>query len=197
MKARDNPFAVERILQIRYRPLSCTWDDLIENLKSLELRAAIVGDHGTGKSTLLDDLRPRIQELGFQTQHLRLNQDEPKFAPGYLATLFERLSANDVILFDGAEQMSWFRWRRFVTKTRRASGLIITTHRPGRLPTLIHCQTTSDLLQQIVVEILGNDAANLTDLVEHLFEKHRGNLREALRDMYDCFANDQLAISDP
>jgi hypothetical protein len=56
VKARDNPFAVERVLGIHYRPQDGTWDDLLARLTALDYRAAIVGGHGTGKSTLLDDL---------------------------------------------------------------------------------------------------------------------------------------------
>jgi len=43
MIARANPFAVSKILTIRYEPQSTTWDALLARLQLLGHRAAIVG----------------------------------------------------------------------------------------------------------------------------------------------------------
>jgi hypothetical protein len=64
---------------------------------------------------------------------------------------------------------------------------LITSHREGLLPTLIKCRTTSALLQAVVDELVDHHAAATQEL-EALFLRHDGNIREALRELYDSYA---------
>jgi len=187
MKARNNPFRTERVLTVRYRLLDGTWDVLMERLAARDYRAAVVGPDGSGKTTLLEDLEPRLAECGFGTKWLRLCDERRTFPRGALARFFDELGRGDVILFDGADLMGRLAWSRFRRRARAAAGLVITSHRPGRMPTLIECRTTPELLEDIVVHILG-DGAGLGELPHRLFEKHRGNLRDALRELYDMYS---------
>jgi hypothetical protein len=84
---------------------------------------------------------------------------------------------------DGAEQLGRVGWWSFLRKARRARGLVITSHRAGLLPTLVECETSAPLLREIV-ECLhpGRPAIDL------LFDRHGGNVREALRELYDLHA---------
>jgi len=43
MRARDNPFAVQRVLEVRYRLSGLTWEELLERLAAFRFRAALVG----------------------------------------------------------------------------------------------------------------------------------------------------------
>ncbi len=43
-------------------------------------------------------------------------------------------------------------------------------------------------VRDLVEEILGRRSPELRSMTPALFEKHDGNLREALRDLYDHFA---------
>ncbi len=187
MKARDNPFSADRVLRIRYCPLGITWPELLERLKALEYRAAVVGPHGSGKTTLLEDLEPHLRALGFTPARLRLTEEENSFPPDALRRFITELNMRDVVLFDGADLMRPRSWARLKRKTSRAGGLIITSHRPGLLPTLIECRTTPQLLGYIAAQLAGADALP-SDLIFHLFDKHNGNLREALRHLYDLWA---------
>lgn len=56
---------------------------------------------------------------------------------------------------------------------------------PGLLPTLIECSTGATLLRGIVEDLLPPH-----HVVDHdeLIARHRGNVREALRELYDRFA---------
>lgn len=65
---------------------------------------------------------------------------------------------------------------------------MITAHAPGLLPTLIACETTPGLLGGIVRDLLGSEAHGLQPTPEELFDRHRGNLRDALRQLYDIYA---------
>jgi hypothetical protein len=188
MKARDNPFNTDRVLRVRYRFDDLSWLELLSRLERLNYRAAIVGPHGSGKTTLLEDLEPLLAGRGFRLRRLRLDRGHPAFNSAARRELCEGLGALDLILFDGAEQLGWWTWRRFVAKTRRAGGLIITQHRPGRLPTLVECRTSALLLAGIVEELLPGAPELLRRQLPDLYRRHRGNLRDALREMYDRYA---------
>ena len=186
MRARDNPFRSERIQSLRYRFLDGAWDGLWTRLESLGFRAAIVGPQGSGKTTLLEELATRLRASGREIRELRLDTETPRFDPKFLEELFASLGPRDVILFDGAEQLTRFEWGRF--KHRAAGGLVVTSHRPGLLPTVLQTATTPELLEGLVSEILGDRAAEMRDRLPGLYERHAGNLREALRELYDACA---------
>ena len=188
MRARDNPFRTERILQVRYQLQGIQWSDLLARCQTLRYRAALIGRHGAGKTTLLENLEPRLNDLGFRTRLIRLSQENRAFEPGFLKSLFAGLSTRDIILFDGAEQMNLFAWQSFRWRSRHVGGLIITTHQPGRLPTLWECRTSPALLARIAAELLDSDPETIQELADALFRKHRGNLRDALREWYDLEA---------
>ena len=88
---------------------------------------------------------------------------------------------------DGAEQLGAIAWLRFRWRARRAGGLIVTTHRPGRLAALIECTTSVGLLDRII-QCLEPDGLATAPPAAELFTRHRGNLRDALRELYDVYA---------
>jgi len=188
VKARENPFRTERILQVRYRPLDRTWDDIIDRLAGLGWRAAVVGPEGSGKTTLLEGLAPRLQARGYSPRPLLLDADSPRFRAEFLRAFFRDLGPRDVVLLDGADLMPRLAWLRFRRGTRKAAGLVIASHRPGLLPTLIQCATSPELLADIVREIAPAEEARLRPLLPGLFNSHQGNLRLCLRELYDRYA---------
>jgi hypothetical protein len=185
IRARDNPFRTDRILQVRYELDGISWDELMIRLERKRYRGALFGPHGSGKTTLLEDLGMRLREVGLSTHWLRLDEENRAFQDGYLDELFAQLSNRDILLFDGAEQLNALTWQRFKRRATKAGGLIITTHRPGRLPTLHECSTSAALLASIIARLTGSDPVQKQSLAEELFERHRGNLRNALRECYD------------
>jgi len=182
MRARDNPFAVQRVLAVRYRLAGVTWEELLERLAALRFRAAIVGPHGHGKTTLLEDLGERLGEQGFRIRTATLHEGESRLGPRRSAALFRDPHPRDLLLVDGAEQLDRLAWWHLRQRSRSAAGLIVTLHSPGLLPTLHECRTTPELLAAIAGELGGEGAA---DTVPGLFARHRGNLRDALRELYD------------
>jgi hypothetical protein len=185
MKARVNPFRTDRVQGVRYRMRGETLEDLLDRLRKLGYRAAIVGPKGTGKTTLLEDLELALAALDFEVIRLRLDDRNGSFPRGFLNRFFSEMSKRNVILFDGAEQMSRLELRRFKRRSKRAGGLVITSHRPGMLPTLRECATSPELLHDIIAELLGTESETICDMAVKLHGKHNGNLREALREMYD------------
>ena len=182
MKARENPFRVDRVLTIRYEPQGWTFPELMDRLAGMNYRAALVGPQGSGKTTLLEDLAPHLSKRNLFARYLRLDRDQPTFDPETLDRFFAHLTDCDVICLDGCEQLSDRAWREFRRRSERAGGLIVTTHEPGRLPTLVTCSTTPQLLREIIERLIGPEHS--ID-VNALHRKHRGNIRDALRDLYD------------
>ncbi len=172
------------MLEVRYRLWGTTWEELLARLAALRYRAAIVGPHGRGKTTLLEDLAPRLEALGLRTRSLTIHEAHPQLDAADRA-LLRRLGPGEVLLLDGAEGLGALAWWRVRRWTRRAGGLVITSHRPGLLPTLIECETTPALLAELVREILGSEAQVSA---EELFARHGGNVRNALRELYDVYA---------
>ncbi|HEY9422529.1 MAG TPA: hypothetical protein VIW92_14020, partial [Thermoanaerobaculia bacterium] len=104
MLARENPFAVQRVLEIRYRLSGISWDELLERLAFLRFRAALVGPHGHGKTTLLEDLGARLAGRGFRIRSVTLHEGDRRLATPQRRDLFKDLTPSDVLLLDGAEQ---------------------------------------------------------------------------------------------
>ena len=188
MKARDNPFSSDRILRIRYRLHQLTWEQFMRCLADMDYRGALVGPQGSGKTTLLEDLEPALMAHGFRIKWLRLNQTARRPSSWSLKSFFSAIEKNDIILLDGAEQLNRLTWERFKIKSRQAAGLIITTHKPGRLPTLLKCATHPALLEEIVRALTTGGTREIHLPTLELFHKHEGNLRNALRELYDLYA---------
>ena len=195
MRARENPFAVQRVLEIRYRLSGISWDELLERLASLRFRAALVGPHGHGKTTLLEDLGARLAGRGFRIRSVTLHEGDRRLAASQRRDLFSDLTPSDLLLLDGAEQLGRLSWLEVRMRTRGAGGLLITSHRPGLLPALYECRTDPELLAGIVRDLLGPEAEGVP--VEELFGRHGGNVREALRDLYDRYATEPSPRPSP
>jgi len=187
VKARENPFRAERVIDtIRYACPDGGLDALIARLAALGYRAAIVGPHGAGKTTLLEDLGRALEDCGFRITSVRLGADDRR-PPDSWPVRAARLGPRDIVCLDGAEQLSAIAWLGFRWRARRAAGLIVTSHARGRLPLLIECTTSSDLLERIVRRLSPEPAAG-TPTATELFDRHHGNLRDALRELYDVHA---------
>lgn len=140
MLARDNPFAVHRVLRVRYRMPEGGWDSLLGRLEALNHRS------------------------------------------------LAELTGGELLALDSAGALSSRAWRRVCGATRSAAGLVVTSHRPARLPTLVELGTTPGLLADIVSELAGRDLAARLPPAPELFARHAGNLRGALRELYDYCA---------
>jgi hypothetical protein len=181
-RARDNPFAAQRVLAYRYQPQGWAWDELMARLGAMQYRGAIVGPEGSGKTTLLEDLQQRLADAGLPAVSLQLRDEKRRLDAHDWRRLAGARAAGAVVMLDGAEQLSFVRWRHFLHRVRHCRGLIVTLHRPGRLPTLVRTTTSPELLRTIAAA-LDPGATHLG--LEDLFARHAGNVREALRELYD------------
>jgi hypothetical protein len=188
MKAKDNPFAVERVHAIRYRPPNTTFDRLLARLHELNYRAAITGPEGSGKTTLLEDLGHTFREKGIRTKVVFVN-DTSSFDSPSCRRLLADLSRDQIVLLDGADLIRRSDWSLLKRHTiTHAYGLVITSHRRGLLPTLIECSTSLALLKEIVAELQPHGRPLAAEFLDNLYERHQGNLRHCLRELYDFYA---------
>jgi len=191
MRACDNPFRVDRVSAIRYRPFDMTFERIFDRLAAMDYRAAIVGPEGAGKTTLLEDLQKALEDKGKRTRMVFVNDTSP-LDHGTRRRLLAQLTRDCIVLLDGADAIGYATWvclKRAILS--RASGLVITTHRPGRLPPLIQCETTPELLAGIVRDLLPQ--ADDDEALRQLYHHHQGNIRNCLRDLYDRCACDRLS----
>ena len=183
MRARDNPYRVERVDRVGFRLPGGNWEELLIRLAALDYRAAVVGRKGRGKTRLLEELAGRLFARGWRPVWLRLSRRHRWLDREQRRTL-QSLDCGSLLLVDGAEELGRWAWRALEWRSRAAAGLVVTAHTAGLLPTLVECTTTVGLLQEIVHE-LGEDAGRS---LPALFDRHRGNLRSALRELYDLAA---------
>jgi hypothetical protein len=180
MRARQNPFRAERIQAVQYRfQNGISWPEMMIRLEGLQFRAAIVGPEGSGKTTLLEELFRKLEDIGFKVV-LRSAKagDSAEVVPG-------RLESSELLLIDSAECFSAWEWLRLKWASRAAAGLIVTAHRPGLLPTLLECRTTPELFQQIVGDLLADQVQLPSGMLDAIYRRHNGNIRNALRQLYD------------
>lgn len=182
LRAKDNPFSTDRVLRQRYRFSGVTSSSLHARLRLFHYRAALVGLHGSGKTTLIEDLAQQLETVGWQVHLLRLSEEVRAPCGPHFRGWTKQLSKRDFVLLDGAEQLSWWRWQSFRVATRHAGGMIVTTHLPGRLPTLHRCETSPGLLVQLTAAL--GEPLSLDEAAE-LHTRYSGNLREALRELYE------------
>ena len=181
--ARNNPFATERIeALLPFEPtwIGESWPRIFDRLDRLEWRGAVVGPHGSGKTTFLETLAKRLLERKEEVVPLFLNRQARAIDPEF----FDSLTDRSIILFDGAEQLGRISWRRFLRRTRHTRGLIVTTHRPGRLPTVLETETDQTVLQKCLRILADDHTLNARELSD-LFHRHHGNIRHALLECYD------------
>jgi hypothetical protein len=188
MRARDNPFSVDRVQAIRYRLLNTTFDQMLARLHELNYRAAIVGPDGSGKTTLLEDLQKPLQKKGIKTRLVFVNDTLHLDGPACRRLLAD-LRRDQIVLLDGADLLRRSDWSLLKRHTiTHAYGLVITSHRRGLLPTLIECATSPALLREIAFELQPQGRPLAAEFLDHLYERHQGNLRDCLRELYDRYA---------
>ncbi len=162
-------------------------EQLVELLRSEDWRGEIVGPHGSGKSSLLCALLPALQNAGRSTLLIELHDGQRRL-PVDLRRV-DGMTENTVVIVDGYEQLSF--WSRLQLKgfcRRRRLGLVVTSHRPAGLPLLLRTSASLTLAEEIVQFLLRGQQrlVDASDLAQR-FDRHRGDLRELLFDLYDLY----------
>ncbi|WP_339746465.1 hypothetical protein [uncultured Rubinisphaera sp.] len=193
--ARYNPFATEHLLRIPYLFQNSSLDELIERFEQMGSRGALVGPEGHGKTTLQEAIAAEYERRGVKTHWIRVSRDCPHLPKGIFEQLAELTAPEDLILFDGVEQISRLAWWRFRRTLKPGQACLITTHTPGWFPTLHDCVTDCLLLREIIARLPVSDIQIDSAEIDEIWLKHHGDLRQSLFDLYDRFASGEFLVA--
>ena len=185
----DNPFSTRytRPGAIPFVfPPAVSAEGLVEQLRGQGWRGAIIGPHGSGKSSLVASLIPAIRRAGKEVQLIELHDGQRRLPVDLDG---REMADGSVVVVDGYEQLSWWNRLRLRSVTRRRGlGLLVTSHAPTALPLLFRTSTDLELAQAIVRSLLAGRAELVTrEQLAHRFESRHGDLREFLFDLYDLY----------
>ena len=187
MKPYENPFRTEKLNSLPYIFDSGeNLNSLYTEFKSMNYIAAITGSQGSGKSRLTELLSELILQDSLKVTYTRLSANNKVLDPSFQEKLNNGFSKDEIIVIDGCEQLNIFKWlqlKRRIMKT--AKGLLITTHKRGRLPTLKKCKTSPELLIKLTAMFTDNRIKWDKKLLRKLYKKYNGNIRHALLELYD------------
>ncbi len=195
--AKDNPFVVQRTDAISFDFAETDFEDIASfahHVGTSNFRGAILGPHGHGKTTLLCDLQKWFLSQEIDCELVFLPREKaPRQAT--LAETIQRGRRGAIILLDGIERLPFVARQRLVGQSKSFNGFIATTHRRGRLPTLIQCRTSQRTLMAIL-DALELKRPEIRAAGIPLLSKYNGNMRFVLRELYDQYANGQLQGSE-
>ncbi len=180
----ENPFAPCHLERITFRfPSGVDWETLLDRMAAQQWCASIVGGNGSGKTTLLDQIVPHIEARGFQPAIFRLATESSMRDKDRLADKLRDVRAPGFIILDGAEQLSTRQWLPVRAAASQAAGFLVSVHRTSRLPVVLELETSPKLLDALVESLTGGKLPEGEG--EVIFHRHRGNLRDCLRELHD------------
>jgi hypothetical protein len=171
---------------------------VVDRLEENDWWGQIVGPHGSGKSTLISTLEPALEQHGRDVIHLRMHENERQLPAKLFSSNVWRPATQLVV--DGYEQLSRVnRWRIKRHCRRQNCGLLVTTHVDVGLPTIYTTEPTVQIAEQLVAQLLelhGNselvgEGPYASERIRPLLDKHRGNLRELLFELYDLYESER------
>jgi hypothetical protein len=188
MRPADNPFRTTRTDALAYRWPGFTFASLDAAFARADRRASIVGPHGSGKTTLLDGFAQYLDTQGWRVHRVALARPGP--GPKLLDPWrwCRDLGPGDVLFCDSAGVLGPAGLFQLRLAARSLGGLLVTLHEPGSLPVLHTCAPSPEVFAQLLDE-LGRPVAMEEAVV--LLDRHRGDVRAALRALYDKAARSE------
>ncbi|MDA7979003.1 MAG: ATP/GTP-binding protein [Pirellulales bacterium] len=201
---RVAPGAIDYIFSEDSRQQECegALPELMAKLSKNKWLGAIVGPHGSGKSTLVAAFRNHLEAAGKQICVIELHNGQRKLPWSDLRTFVKASDIEEcdgrVLFIDGYEQLSVWQQARLRRYSKRTDlGFVVTAHTPpAKIPTLIYTETPSDVVKAVLRQLLTNEPELLTRCVAlsaELIKRYSGNLREVLFALYDAYEEGQLS----
>ena len=143
-----------------------------------------------------------LARIGCDVRSIALHDGQRRLTREFLAATAPSEQAADtqehrrrIVIVDGYEQLScWSRWRLQRRCRVVGAGLLVTAHGPTNLPSLFRTAVDLELTERVVTQLLadaGPGAETAADIslqdIRWAWQRHNGNLRETLFDLYDIF----------
>ena len=194
-KAAENPFRISNIHGLSFHGEGFDIEGVCEHFVVEGCRGALVGQHGNGKSTLLNEIGVHLEGQGKCIYPLLRTLENPRFTMEELSKIFRETKTGDVVLMDGAEQLPTWQWYLLNRLLQgNGVGLITTQHKPGRLPTLYHCDTSKAVMLGLLEQLCPESTVDLKDRACQYYDQHGGNIREVFFALYDDVAAGRIIV---
>ena len=184
MRAIDNPFRSSAIASLRYRISAAKRSALLQRFIENRWQGCIRGPHGTGKSTLLEDLATQIDSHDIRWIILHRNSAWAI----KLNALRKLLLAKPCALYcvDGAEALGLPIWSALSLWLRaRGTKVLATTHHVCFLRSVLVTEKNQALMLTITRELAGSHwNRDLQQIAFDAFQRNHGNMREVFRACY-------------
>jgi NACHT domain len=185
-------------------------DGLIDKLRVHDWWGEILGPHGSGKSTLLEAIKPKLLAAGKHVHQILLRVGQRRvpyedLPQSWLNDLTKSATKREsrhlaqhalLLIIDGYEQLGWLaRWQLKKRCRCAGIGLLVTSHRPTGLPTLIHLTPDGRLIEQLVAQLCAKvpSRVSLADIAAS-HACHGSNVREVFFDLYDRHERQRRAL---
>lgn len=203
-----NPFSSRFVRpdQMRYRFTQeidpCGWVQSLVDRFQRQSALALIGPHGTGKTTLLHFLMPRLEACFGDVRYVRLCSSDPPISTTNAARL---VAGQTLVVIDGYEQLpvasrlaiiAQLKWGRSATR------MLVTAHRRQWFVSTFFCtrwdvETVRDLTaeklahlpreQQIVMQLIADRLAQRYLPEQKVDGAAAGNVRDYWFSLYDAY----------
>ena len=178
--AHENPFRTSRLLALPVHWGDTPPEAILARWHAAGRRGALVGPHGTGKTTRLRALATLLAAEGWRVLWLQWHDDGTTTPADWRATL-RAADSHTVVCLDGSENLGPLRTYSLHRYARRAGGILATRHRRSLpLPTLA-IYAPDPVLFAAHAALLAPSSASAA---RHAFASARGNAHEAFRHLY-------------
>ncbi|MBN1982094.1 MAG: hypothetical protein JW795_11220, partial [Chitinivibrionales bacterium] len=184
----QNPFRTSVVSSLSYVDTLQHKAALSARLIRNEVRAAVIGPCGCGKTTLLEALERDARDNQLKLFPIRLTQSQKKVSASQWLQLV-RLAPQTIVTVDGFEQLPFLQRRLFILLCRRVRSIIVTSHTPVALPLQIKIAVTAELFIDLVAQIAQKPIPLETHhALQQLFISLHGNIRDCFMALYDLCA---------
>ncbi len=185
MTPRTNPFRTSKLDSLPFR--SVDWNRICARLEELNFRGAIIGPHGTGKTTFLFELQTHLErKLGIPVPYIHLA--EKPFPSLHFLWSLATIRSPVCIVDDGVaegNQLWWSLVWRIAKIVLGERGLIVSAHRPVPLPTIFTTRVNPPLFLELARKLKPEMTEEDRKVCDEILSCCNGNMREAFLELYD------------